>query len=82
MEVLWDIDQIPPDFGHTAVTLGNFDGVHRGHQAVLGQLAAGRTVDEVLADHPYLECADVLAVLEFAATAVQDRELHLSAVAA
>ncbi|WP_243743492.1 bifunctional riboflavin kinase/FAD synthetase [Brevibacterium luteolum] len=39
MEVLWDIDQIPPDFGHTAVTLGNFDGVHRGHQAVLGQLA-------------------------------------------
>ncbi|MFB9777148.1 bifunctional riboflavin kinase/FAD synthetase [Brevibacterium otitidis] len=40
MEVLWDIDQIPPDFGHTAVTLGNFDGVHRGHQAVLGQLAS------------------------------------------
>lgn len=35
MEVLWDIDQIPPDFGHTAVTLGNFDGVHRGHREVL-----------------------------------------------
>jgi uncharacterized protein (DUF433 family) len=46
--------------------------------AVLGQLAAGRTVDEVLADYPYLERADVLAVLEFAAAAVQERELPIS----
>lgn len=37
--------------------------------AVLGQLAAGRSPDEVLADYPYLERADILAALEFAADA-------------
>lgn len=46
--------------------------------AVLGQLAAGRSVDEVLADYPYLERADILAALEFAADAVQDHELPLA----
>jgi uncharacterized protein (DUF433 family) len=43
--------------------------------AVLGQLAAGRSVEDVLDDYPYLERADVLAALEFAAAAVQEREL-------
>jgi uncharacterized protein (DUF433 family) len=46
--------------------------------AVLGQLAAGRTTDEVLADYPYLERADILAALEFAADAVQEHELPLA----
>jgi len=32
----------------------------------------------VLADYPYLERADILAVLEFAAAAVQERELPLA----
>ncbi len=35
--------------------------------AVLGQLAAGLTIPERLADFPYLDRADVLASLEFAA---------------
>lgn len=35
--------------------------------AVLGQLAAGSSVEELLADYPYLEREDVLAVLAFAA---------------
>jgi len=39
--------------------------------AVLGQLAAGSSIDELLADYPYLDRADVLAALEFAAAAVQ-----------
>jgi len=43
--------------------------------AVIGQLAAGRSVDEVLADYPYLEREDVLAALEYAAAAVSEREL-------
>ena len=46
--------------------------------AVLGQLAAGLTIPELLADFPYLERADVLAALEFAAAAVQERELPLA----
>ncbi len=46
--------------------------------AVLGQLAAGRTFDEVLADYPYLVHEDLLAALEFAAAALQERELPLA----
>lgn len=46
--------------------------------AVLGQLAAGRSIDDVLADYPYLERADILAALEYAAAAVQERELPLA----
>jgi uncharacterized protein (DUF433 family) len=45
---------------------------------VLGQLAGGRTVDQVLEDYPYLERADVLAALEFAAAAVNEREVHVA----
>jgi uncharacterized protein (DUF433 family) len=43
--------------------------------AVVGQLAAGRSIDEVLADYPYLEREDILAALEYAAAAVSEREL-------
>lgn len=50
--------------------------------AVLGQLAAGRTVEEVLQDYPYLDREDVLAALEFAAVAVQERELPITPAAA
>ena len=46
--------------------------------AVLGQLAAGLTIPELLADFPYLDRDDVLAALEFAAAAVQERELPLA----
>src|ERR1700722_7568128 len=46
--------------------------------AVLGQLAAGLTIPELLADLPYLARAGVLAALEFAAAAVQERELPLA----
>ena len=46
--------------------------------AVLGQLAAGVTIPELLADFPYLDRADVLAALEFAAAALQERELPLA----
>lgn len=47
--------------------------------AVVGQLATGRSIDEVLADYPYLERQDVLAALEYAAAAVSERELPLPA---
>lgn len=32
------LQEVPRDLGPTAVTIGNFDGVHRGHRAVLDQL--------------------------------------------
>ena len=32
-----DVSDIPADFGPSVVTLGNFDGVHAGHRAVLGR---------------------------------------------
>jgi len=41
--------------------------------AVLGQLAAGRSVAQVLADYPYLEHADVLAALRYVVTAAARR---------
>lgn len=45
---------------------------------VLGRLAGSATVDEVLADFPYLEREDVLAALEFAAAVVNEHEVPLS----
>ncbi len=44
---------------------------------VLGQLASGRTFDQVLADYPYLEREDILAALEYATAVVDEREVPL-----
>jgi uncharacterized protein (DUF433 family) len=46
--------------------------------ALLGQLAAGQSIEDVLADFPYLEREDVFAALEYAAAAVSERELPLA----
>lgn len=45
---------------------------------VLGQLAAGATVDELLTDYPYLERADVTAALEYAAAIVSEHEVPIA----
>ncbi len=45
---------------------------------VLGQLAAGRTTEQVLEDYPYLEREDVLAALEYAAAVVNEREVPVA----
>lgn len=45
---------------------------------VLGQLATGRTMEQLLEDYPYLERDDVLAALEYAATVVNEREVPLT----
>ncbi len=41
---------------------------------VLGQLAGGRTIEQLLEDYPYLERADVYAALEYASVVVNERE--------
>jgi len=45
---------------------------------VLGQLAGGGTVEHLLTDYPYVERADVLAALEYAAAVVNEREVPVA----
>lgn len=40
MQIFHKIDEIPTDFGPTLVSVGNFDGVHRAHARVLGEIVA------------------------------------------
>ena len=38
MQIFHSIEEIPADFGPSVVTIGNFDGVHLGHQAVIADV--------------------------------------------
>ena len=40
MRVFHKLDEVPADFGPTLISVGNFDGVHRAHEHVLGEIVA------------------------------------------
>jgi uncharacterized protein (DUF433 family) len=44
---------------------------------VVGQIGAGHSVDEVLADYPYLEREDIMQALRYAAWRSEEREIIL-----
>jgi len=44
---------------------------------IVGQIGAGHTIEEILADYPYLEREDVLQALRYAAWLAEDREVVL-----
>src|SRR4051794_14735834 len=59
MRVWRSLDEVPADLGATVVTIGNFDGVHLGHQHVVGrarevagQRGAGHVVAVTFDPHP------------------------------
>jgi uncharacterized protein (DUF433 family) len=45
---------------------------------IVGQIGAGLTMDELLADYPYLEREDILEALRYAAWRAQEREIDLT----
>ena len=47
---------------------------------VLSQIGAGHSVEEVLADYPYLEREDILQALRYAAWLAEEREVALASV--
>ncbi len=44
---------------------------------IVGQIGAGRTIEQVLADYAYLEREDVLQALRYAAWRAEEREVIL-----
>jgi uncharacterized protein (DUF433 family) len=45
---------------------------------IVGLIASAKTVDEVLADYPYLDREDILEALAYAAWRAEEREVPLS----
>lgn len=58
MEIIEDIDSIPTPLANAVVTIGNFDGVHRGHQALFSKVVekararGGKAVAITFEPHP------------------------------
>lgn len=45
---------------------------------IVGQIGAGHSVDEILADYPYLEREDIMQALRYAAWLAEEREVLLN----
>jgi len=44
---------------------------------IVGQIGAGRSIEQLLADYPYLEREDILQALRYAAWLAEQREVTL-----
>jgi uncharacterized protein (DUF433 family) len=47
---------------------------------IVGQVGAGRTIDQLLAGYPYLEREDILQALRYAAWLAEGRVIELTTV--
>lgn len=45
---------------------------------IVGQIGAGHSIQEILADYPYLEREDILQALRYAAWRAEEREVVLA----
>lgn len=45
---------------------------------IVGQIGAGHSIDELLADYPHLEREDILQALRYAAWRLEEREIDLA----
>jgi uncharacterized protein (DUF433 family) len=45
---------------------------------IVGQIGAGRSIDELLLEYPYLEREDILQAITYAARLAQGREVALT----
>jgi uncharacterized protein (DUF433 family) len=45
---------------------------------IVGQIAAGQSIDELLDDYPYLERDDISQALRYAAWRAEEREIKLA----
>lgn len=45
---------------------------------LVSQIGAGHSIDEVLADYPYLEREDVMQALRYAAWRAEEREVQIA----
>lgn len=58
MHVFHKLEDVPPDFGPSYISVGNFDGVHRAHAHVLGEIVRharerqGRAIAVTFEPHP------------------------------
>jgi uncharacterized protein (DUF433 family) len=44
---------------------------------IVGQIAAGHSIEQILADYPYLEREDIMQALKYAAWRAEEREVVL-----
>jgi uncharacterized protein (DUF433 family) len=45
---------------------------------IVGQIGAGRSIEDLLTDHPYLEREDILQALRYAAWLAEERHIDLA----